>query len=362
MGTLLTSLAYLRIDRFEDDAPGPLESYGLEPPPLRFELTMVRGERVAVRFAPVPGSDRLRCVVEGSPHVVNVARENSGWLTAPATMLVDAELVRAPRERMRAVRLLAEGRETRIEKQGSAWFVSASGGPGGDLRREKADAGLVSDLLGRIEAARVLEVLPEVTFPQPQVAQGVFVEVDGEEHGGEIGPSYASPRGTQGLLFRRKGDTLVGLMDETVLELARTDPRSLRSSELHRVAELDVVQAHVRAPWAGVVKVWARNDAGRWTPQGSQAEARDFARLVDRLMSARAVRFLEAGEEPEGTQALEVALVDKAGASLAVFELALLEGGAQDPAAARVLYASGERRAVVDGELYFPLRAQLGVP
>jgi hypothetical protein len=360
-GTLLSSLCALRAAGFEDDAPGPLEHYGLEPPDFRIEITTLSGEAIALRFAQQPRDERLLCLREGSAHVYSIAPETMVWLMAPAETLVDLELARTTRDRVERVRLVADGTETVIERQGFGWEVRAEGGEEPLLAPTQADPERVSDLLGRIERTRLAEVLPGVEFEPGEAPAGIYVETRDRTLGGEIGASYDSERGTRGLLFRRPGETLVGLLEEDLLEVARIDPRSLRSDELHKVPELEVAQVRLVAEWAGARRTWGRDERGRWIPEGSTAEARDFARLVDRILTVRAERLLEPAEEPEGTQPVVVALIDRGGATRQAFVLQRLSGLEETPGAAGALYRSGGRRAVVDGELYEALRGLLGL-
>ena len=363
VGTLLSQVCSLRVAHFEDDAPAGLEHYGLEPPDFRIVLTTVRGDSYALRFARRGGSERFLCVREGFPHVFSIAPETMPWLLAPFEALVDLELARAPRERIERVRLRAQGRETVLERKGFGWTVQCSGGPGPELASQKADSERVSDLLGQIERARVAEILPGVEFaPEAGGELGIYVEFEGEMRGGELGAEFASPRGTRGRLFRRAGDTLVGLVADDLASLARTDPLGLRSDELHKVSELDVVQVQVAANWAKVHRTWGRDERGRWMPEGSTAEAVDFARIVDQLMTVRAKRLLNPGEEPEGQRAVAVALIDRGGTTRAAFALQLISGTKEAPEAAEVLYLNGEQRAVVDGRLYFALAEILPLP
>jgi hypothetical protein len=360
-GTLLSSLCALRAAGFVDDAPGPLEHYGLEPPDFRIEVETLDGQRVALRFAQQWDDERLLCLREGTPHVYSIAPETMVWLMAPADGLVDLELARTTRDRVELVRLVADGRETRIERQGYGWEVSASGGDEPALAATQADPERVSDLLGRIERARLAEVLPGLEFAPRDPPAGIYVQSRERALGGELGALHASERGTQGVLFRRPGETLVGLVESDLLELARTDPRSLRSDVMHQVPELEVAQVRVVAEWAQARRTWGRDERGRWIPEGSTAEARDFARLVDRILTVRAERLLEPGEEPEGTQPLVVALLDRGGATRQAFVLQRLPGPAEDAGPGEVLYLSGRRRAVLDGQLYVELRGLLGV-
>lgn len=363
IGPLLTTLAYLRVDGYEDDAPTDLALYGLDPAELTLEVSTVQGERHVVRLSRAPGGGRFLLHLEGSPHVYSLKPESLSWLLAPTDMLVDREIARTVRERVRALCLVADGRETRLESRGFSWYLG-TGEPGAEIATPRlADSDMVSDLLGAIESARVLELLPDVEWPASGEVHGVYLEVEGERMGGEIGPAYASPLGTEGRLFRRLGDTLVGLVDAELLEVARADPDSLRSLVLHRVSELDLVQAKVEAPFAGVRRTWTRDADGRWRPEGSEGEARDFAALVDRLLTVRATRFAEPGEVfADETGTVGVRLLDVTGETRAAFLLSLLAGQAEDPAGARILYQSSEVTAEVDGRLYFPLLELLGVP
>lgn len=355
IGTLLSSLCSLRVNRFEDDAPGPLEVYGLEPPQFRVQLTTLRGETHALRFARQPNSERYLCAREGFPHVFSINPESMAWVTAPFEALVDLELARVPRERVERVRLRSDGRETVLERKGFGWTVSASGGSGPQLAPQKADGERVLDLLGKLERARVSELLPGVAFQPEPAPLALSVEFEDEARGGELGSEHASTRGTEGLLFRRPGDTIVGLVPLELAEWARTDPLALRSAELHKVAELDIAQVQAAAGWAQVRRVWGRDERGRWIPEGSSAEALDFARIVDQLMTVRAARLLDPGEVLEGLRPIAVALLDRGGTTRAAFALQLVSGTVEDPAAAEVLYLSGEQRGVIDGRLYFAL-------
>lgn len=361
IGALLTSLTSLRVAAFEDDAPGPLELYGLEPPDLRVEIAMPSGERHALRFAYLPGSDRVRCLVEGSPHIYRLEDRALVWLTAPSEALVDRELVRVVRERVSALRLVSEGRETRLERRGFAWWMTTQGGAGPAFDNEKADGERVADLLGRLDAARVIELLLGAEPPASPWPQAIYVEADGEEHGGAIGPRMTALSGAEGLGFLRSGDTLLGLVEASLSEIAATDPQSLRSRELHRVPELEVARLTLSAPEADLARAWRRANTGRWTPEGSEVEARDLAQLLDRLLNMRALSFPGPDDAPSGGREISAELFDRDGASILTFTLDPLSSQGPEEPTPRVMYVSGERRGVVDGQLYLDLRRMLGL-
>lgn len=358
VGPLLTSLCYLRVAGFEDDTPGPLSVYGLDPPDVRVEMTTVQGETYALRFAFAPGREALRVVREDRPQVFTVAREFLGPLFQPARDLVDRELLRAPRERLQAFEVRRGGQSLRFQRSGFGWTITSDGEP--RLDGARADDAAVDALVSAIEKARVLEVLPGSAHEFAPDDLHVAFEIDGGAQGWTVGGPIEGPQGTRGRAFRRDGDSLVGMVGDELAALLELDPEALQSRELHRVRETDLVQAHVEAAWADVRRQWQRSPEGRWSPAGSQAEARDFVPLVDALLNQRALRFLGPDEGRDGVRPIGVVLLDDGGQSRASFELSL-PPGADRSAPAEVWYRAGSRVAVVEGALYARLAQLLGL-
>lgn len=359
VGPLLTSLCFLQAAGFEDDAPGPLEVYGLEPPDMRVELTSVRGERFVLRFAFVPGREALRVKREDRPQIFTVARESLAPLFLPAETLVDLELLRAPRERLQAFALRRGGRVVRCERSGFGWTIESDGEP--RLARVRADDAAVDALVAAIEKARVAQVLPgrEHAFGEDDLH--VSFTVDGAERGWSLGPVIEGVQGARGRAFQRDGDTLLGIVEDDLAELVDLDPQALVSRELHRARETDLVQARAAAPWANVRRQWERSPEGRWSPAGSTAEAHDFVPLVDRLLVQRALRPATPEETATGVRAIDVVLLDAAEEPKAAFTLSLRPDEPDQAAPAEVWYRSRERSAVVEGGLYAELARLLGL-
>lgn len=359
VGALLTSLCFLQAAGFEDDTPGPLEHYGLEPPDLRVQFSTVQGETFALRFAIVPGREALRVKREDRPQIFSVSREFVAPLLLPAEALVDTELLRAPRERLQAFALRRAGREVRFERAGFGWTISSDGEP--LLQRVRADEAAVDGLVAAIEKARVAEVLPgrEHAFG-PDDLQLVF-SVDGADRGWSLGAPIDGALGTRGRAFRRNGDTLLGIVADDLSALVDLDPQRFVSRELHRVREIDLVQARAAAPWAPARRQWERSPEGRWSPEGSSAEAADFLPLVDRLLNQRALRLAEPAETAAGLRPIEVLLLDAGSEARAAFTLSLRPDETEPSAPAEVWYSSSERSAVVEGSLYTELARLLGL-
>jgi hypothetical protein len=359
VGPLLSSLCFLQAAGFEDDTPGPLEHYGLEPPDLRVELATARGERFALRFAFVPGREALRVKREDRPQIFTVARESVAPLFLPAEALVDLELLRAPRERLQAFELRRAGRRVRFERAGFGWVLSSDGEP--PLERVRADDAAVDALVAAIEKARVAQVLPgrEHTFEAGDLHASF--EVDGEPRGWSLGAAIEGAQGTRGRAFRRDGDTLLGIVADDLSQLVELDPDDLVSRELHRARETELVQARAAAPWADARRQWERSPEGRWSPADSTAEAHDFVPLVDRLLVQRALRPASPQETSAGVRPIEVVLLDAGAQAEAAFTLSLRPDEPNPAAPAEVWYRSAERSAVVEGSLYADLARLLGL-
>ena len=358
VGPLLTSLCYLRLQGFEDDTPGPLAVYGLDPPDVRVELATAQGERIALRFAFVPGREALRVMREDWPQVFTVAREMIAPLFVTADEMVDRELLRVPRERLQAFGVRRAGGSVRFERHNFGWTVSSEGAS--SLQREPADDAAVDALVAALEAARVEELLPGVEHAFEEGDCHVTFEVDGDLLGWTVGGPIEGARGTRGRAFRRDGDTLLGLVGDELVERLSFAPEDYVSRELHRVREFELVQARVAAPWAEVRRQWSRDPQGRWSPEGSTAEARDLLPLLDALLNQRALRRADAAEAAGGLRGIEVALLDASGAAKAAFTLSL-PPGADFAAPREVWYRAGSRAAVVDGALYAGLAKLLGL-
>ena len=356
MGALVQSAAQLRAAGFVHDAPTDLAHYGLDPPEITIELTTLKNETVVLRFARVEGSERWHCYREGHPHVFTVAPEQMFYLTQPTGILADRDFARVVRDRVAALRLAFGERRTRVERIGNAWRVTAREGDAELLSEVPADTERVADLLAVIEGARVLEYLPDETWPgpipTPATGQGIFLEVDGADFGGFLGEAYTTRGGGGGRLFLRPGDSLVGLVDEELYDVLRTDPQDLRSTRLHRVKELAARQVHVSS--GSRKTLFRQDDRGRWMPADSEVEARNFALMVDRILSVKAERFLDGAEDRTGRDPIAVSIVGDTGKALASFSVSVLQ---EEGTEAVGLYEGGGQRAQVSRQLHADLAA-----
>ena len=129
----------------------PLDAVPAEGAELTLEVETVQGTRHVLRMSRAARGGTYLLHVEGSPHVFSAKPEATAWLHAPLGMLVDREWARTPRDRIEAVRLVAEGRETRLESRGFSWYLG-TGALGETIAAPRlADSDRVADVLGAIE-------------------------------------------------------------------------------------------------------------------------------------------------------------------------------------------------------------------
>ena len=333
---LVQAAVFLRARDFIP-AGAPLESFGLDQPELSIQMVTASGEHETLGFARKPGeAGEWYCVRSGDPQVFVVERESIVWLVAPSKQLLDRQVVRLLRERVERVSLVSELGEVTLARKDSGWTVAEAGG-----QPRAADPERVGDLLGAIEGARILEFLPGRALDPEQGVTAIRVEAGGEPQGGRFAEEVELEGGGRGVVFVREGDQLAGAVEPSFAALARTPAGALRSLELHRLKEIEV--GRVQLGFAGEVRTFVRDgNTGRWSREGSEAEARSFAALVDPLLLVRAEEHLEEGPPPALDEPLVVTILDYAGRTT---RFTLGRRSATDGGAHPTVYVADDGRA-----------------
>jgi hypothetical protein len=158
--------------------------------------------------------------------------------------------------------------------------------------------------------------------------------------------------GVEALLFRRTGDALTSYVTTELVELCQRAPDTWRSLDLHKVPEIEL--ARIELASGPAQKVYARDDKGRWLRMGTTLEAKEFAKLVDGLVTARALEIYRRADEAP-TDLITVRLVRYSG-TVQEYQL----GRWKTPQGESVpVYRTGERFARVKPELHAALAALL---
>ena len=349
MERLLVSAATMRAHGFVD-APGPLASYGLDPARIRVELQQADGKREVLLLAKEPLGELWYAAREGSPNVFRVAPESVLSVAPPTPTLIERELVKAPLDAVSSFDLRLGSRTTTLERVERGWRVRAKDGDRETLSGDVADPQLVADALGLLDRARIGDFAFDRSLAASDVQAGFVVRTVDDEQGGEFGPIVRTADGVEALLFRRSGDTLASYVATDLLELCQRAPDSWRSLDLHKVPEIELARIELASGPAH--KVYARDEKGHWLRMGTALEAKEFAKLVDGLVTARALEIYRRGDESP-TDTITVRLVRYTGTE---FEFEL--GRWKSPQGELVtVYRTGERFARVKPELQAALAA-----
>lgn len=349
--TLLAIFSRLEAATFLADHEGIEAEFGLDEPMMTIEAVTLGGGRTRVLFGPHPETaddppaQRVWiCAAEGRPHVYEIEYDQVRALATDPLDLLEIQLVSVLRDDVRALRLRSAERTLELSRPGTAWLVRE--GEDGGERPVRADELAADALVTLLERTQVPTHLPGVHFGDDETLGSFELETaDGSVQAGHIGPRYTAEGGVTGRLFRREGDELCGLVSDEIDQLFAHDLRSLRHRSVVRFAELDTARIAITAP-DGAVRERVRDpDLGTWHPDGmAQFEDRDFALLVDRLLSIRALEWLDAGQ-PELTDVVTVTVTSKL-ADAITYRLGLAEtaDGPQEQ-----IDHEGERAAVSAG-------------
>jgi hypothetical protein len=353
IGTLIQAVASLRAESFLD-SPGPLEYYGLAEPRVQIAVVDARGAKQSVRLSPEPQGELWFAKRDDQPHIYRVSSLAVGLCLAPTQGMVDRSFARVARSDVQRLEIAYEGRSVTLSRGERVWRVSGREGEQVVLEGAAADDTLVADALAVIEQARFEDLYFDRTLDDAQVRGFVRLDLGGVKLGGVLGPPAKTSDGVEGVLFRRDGDQLVGMLPKEVLELARRDASSFQSLLLHKALELDV--SYIQLARGAQKRKWVRDEHGHWKREGMESEAKEFARVVDRLLSMRANAMLLRGDDAlEDT--LEVDLAKYSGEHV-VFTL----GTATVKGAKSNVYRTESVFATVGAEPYATLQSLLEGP
>ncbi len=296
MGLLLRGTAGLQFEHYTDNGDASLATLGLDPPDLKFELGTVRGDTLVMRFGAKKSkvSDWWNGLTEGRNKVWSVPADVGFALATPVTDLLDKRLHRFKQADIDTVQLSTSTREVRLQKGVYGWNVAeASAGSRVFGPALPADAKKVSDFLIAIDKVEVQSFLAGTAqLGDDEGHDAIHVRSKSTSAGGTFG----KPGDEGGIRFQRDGETVVGIVESSVLELARTLPQSLWSNSVADIAEVDALMLTLKHK--GDELVFERDKHGIWVRKGRVDAARELQPVLDPLVFLRASSFLESTEEP----------------------------------------------------------------
>jgi hypothetical protein len=301
IGLLLRGTAGLQFEHYTDNGDAPLSALGLDPPDLSFRLETVRGDTLVMRFG--AKKSKVTDWWNGMTEAKGDTRHGKVWsvpgdvglaLATPVTDLLDKRLHRFKSSDIDAVQLSSSEREVRLQKGVFGWTVSeASAGSRVFGPTLPADAKKVSDFLIALDKVEVQSFLPGAAkLGEDEGHDAIHVR----SHATSAGGAFGKPGEQGGIRFQRDGETVVGVVDKSVLDLARTTPQTFWSNSVVEIPEVDALQLTMRR--GGDEIGFERDKHGIWVRKGRVDAARELQAVLDPLVFLRASSFLESTAEP----------------------------------------------------------------
>jgi hypothetical protein len=334
---------------FVDEASGRPEVVGLDQVDFEFEIATNDGARTALSLHRDRSSTAWYAKRSDAPWVWRLDPVTVDELAVPTEQFVDRQLVRVPATDVDQLHVVLDGAELWLERFESRWIVW-SGAESGRSRSAPADTSAAELLIGKLVNTLFVQHVTDQPFASDDARAGIWFRVGGAPLGGRFGREVTTSAGGHGRLFQRDGESLVFLLDPSFMALLPADPTSLESRQVLRLRELDLVLASVTG--LGSSHHYVRSTKGRWSPEGVDQEARQFAALVDPLIGLRAERWVARDDGGSLGEPIVVEFKDAFGNVASV-----TFGRAGD----RVLVDFAGRRAQVDAALYGEL-AKLCAP
>ena len=331
-GFLVNSAAHLKVGHFEQDMPPSLANFGLEQPAFQIELTTGDESPQTLAFghpAAASGAEIVDWFFHrvGFPHVWSIEAEAVRMLVTPAEDLYNPYLVQALRDEIHKLELKLGENQVLLERekvlQEDRWFMTLRA-PEQAERRFPVDLGPVKDLLAKLEGAEI-SYGEALDFEPSQRIGSISIHVsDGLIFGGELGERWKdSERGLVGYRYRRFGDQLPGLLDESLSELfvpGGIDPADFRPPNIHSIRWADARRISLSYQDKEFIYTHSADDK-RWTVDPGENKRKldapkAFSESVLSLLSLFAEEWLDEFDPEELSERLEVIVYDALGNGL----------------------------------------------
>jgi hypothetical protein len=310
MGLLARGAAELEVERFVDDSPTDLASYGLAEPLFTLELEPVTGSPVVLAFGhpatsqPLPPREfTWYCQRQGYAHVWEVSERAVELLTQPAELFFDQLVMRSLRADVRRLELEGAGGRRVIARERDGWSVWNAADEGEARAHHPGNTPTVEEALALLERTQLVEHFAGEAFePLDPPCAFTLVLANGARVGGRLGRATRDPKsGAEGPQFLRDGDEVVALVDAQLLSLCQRPLDDFRARKLHQIQEGLARAVELELPGKNRRHVYVNSGNNQWTPEGETIGApAGFVQSLDSLLNLAVVRWLadEPGDEP----------------------------------------------------------------
>ncbi len=301
----------LEAGRFVEDGAAALADYGLDPSEFSVELVTSRDARETVHFGRpghAPGAAWF-ARLSGQTPVWGIDEQSVRLLASPIEDLLDHRLVRRRSAAIDGITLRSNDRELLLARLGRVWNVCEKRGHGSFTTPRPAEQGRVDDLLGRMEALEFAAFLLDRPFEASSGGETVSIDSGADVQGGSIGALFTSASGAAARQFQRPGESVVALVDPSLLELVHTPLEELLSLRLLDILEID--QASLRISGLGSERRYVRGRGGVWAAPDLAVRAEELDQVLDPLLFLRAEKHRRAGAELPFIDPIQVEFTNK---------------------------------------------------
>lgn len=291
MAIMVQGGAGLRFEHVVPTAGAPLSALGLDPPALTIEYKTAREESAKMLLGPADPSrpDQWNGTVSGDMSVWRIPWDVAEFLAVRIDALIDKRFHRMPNDEVASIHLSSKTGEIKLTRSALGWAIEEAS-PGSSIFGPPmiADPKKVGDFLGALREVEVRKFIVERATLEPSEVQEVMRLTT--KSGATVVGSFGGAHSTGGVRFQREGDGIIGVVDESFQELARTSAQTFWSTTILETSEIAVVSLTLSRGEAS--RTFARDRAGIWVEQGRTSEAKELHALLDPLLFLRARRHL----------------------------------------------------------------------
>ncbi len=295
---VVTSLTTARVDREIAANPSTLSEFGLEPATAEVRLD-VKGRSdplILLVGAKSPTGAWVYAKEGGKPAVVTLSEVTARDVTRPAGDFRDKTIVALDRKAVTGIDFEVDGQRFSVAAdEPGKWRLSAPGA-------YKADGGMITDFLEKLETGKVKEFVGDVTASRAQYGLDkptrVTVWLGKDKDRVSKGLSFGKTEPTkQGVYLVRDGESTVLMVPEDLYKAVPKTVAALRDKVVVAYASDKASKVEVESA-RGAVTLEKSKDGGAWkitAPEALSADPGAVNNLLWRVRDLRATGFVAEG-------------------------------------------------------------------
>ena len=306
-------------DKDVADFEAPLERWDLDHPEMIVEWESNAGVKETLLMSGGYESGYWSVTRPAGQRVVGVGGKTADALIQHWTDFTDRTLIHAFRADVDAIRLLQGPNTVRLHRiKGDTFGLELIDSEGKTESLGLANPVLVDRVFGSLENGIIdgweRELVAADEFPPAAERWGYGLELGGI-HGDDVQVAWVGRElfvdgGDLMRTYFRPGETMVGRVEASLLEVLSMPAADFRSLDLWSLDEVRLVQLDVR--WGDLTRTYERKIQGTWRRKGQERSATELLDVLDMLFFLSAESYLDGPAGPLD-QNVEVILTGQQG-------------------------------------------------